>query len=410
MSNIESITFIEDGQTYDLEVNHKDHQFYLANGVLTSNSHAITYSMISYHTAYLKAHYPIEFLLANLMAEVGSTTPDAKSNIQKIKKELKQHRIKIIPPDINKSDRQYKIVDNKLITGLDAIKHVGEEAILDVLEKRPFKSFHDFMLRADSSKVRANVIQAFIASGCFDSFNLSRKSMFLYCSDYRKKLKDFSKKHNPFTEQFTYPWENSDEWSDSQLFALEDFYLEESFICKPYEAYEGFFDINHIKIADLKKAKDKTQIPHMRAIIRDFFEFKVKKEGSRYFGQPMIKAVIEDMNREQISCTIFPDRWKNVQERLKFINSKSTFDKGLAIAFNGSVNEYDGEKGLILDQIFDISMFPKKPDDLKAKKVSMKKSKIVDAPCVEDNLETLVEELEDNLYDDGLIDLDEELN
>ena len=66
-------------------------------------SHSILYSMTSYKTAYLKAHYPIEFLLANLMAEVKSNNPDARGNIEKIKKEIRKHKVKILPPDINKS-------------------------------------------------------------------------------------------------------------------------------------------------------------------------------------------------------------------------------------------------------------------------------------------------------------------
>jgi DNA polymerase-3 subunit alpha len=69
MSNIKSIKFIGKHQTYDLEVNHPDHQFYLSNGMLTSNSHAALYSMVSYRTAHLKCHYPLEFAVANIIAE-----------------------------------------------------------------------------------------------------------------------------------------------------------------------------------------------------------------------------------------------------------------------------------------------------------------------------------------------------
>src|ERR1035437_10765044 len=151
MSNIKCVKEIGEFQTYDLEVNHPDHQFYLSNGILTSNSHSTLYSMTSYKTAYLKAHFPIEFLMANLMAEIKSNSPDAKGNIEKIKKELRSHRIKITPPDINKSQLAYSISDgNKLLTGLDALKFVGEDAINEIIEKRPFNSFFDFMARLNS--------------------------------------------------------------------------------------------------------------------------------------------------------------------------------------------------------------------------------------------------------------------
>ena len=71
MTNIKTVKFIEPDITYDLEVDHRDHQFYLSNGMLSSNSHATFYSMLGYQTAYLKAHFPLEFLVANLMAEVN---------------------------------------------------------------------------------------------------------------------------------------------------------------------------------------------------------------------------------------------------------------------------------------------------------------------------------------------------
>src|ERR1019366_8231379 len=107
MTNIKSIKEIGEFQTYDLEVDHPDHQFYLTNGILTSNSHSTFYSMLAFTEAQLKAHYPIEFLLGKLMVEVQSGAPTAAANIDKIKAEIRSHKVKIIPPDINKSELRY---------------------------------------------------------------------------------------------------------------------------------------------------------------------------------------------------------------------------------------------------------------------------------------------------------------
>ena len=402
MSNIKSITFVGDHQTYDLEVNHPDHQFYLSNGMLTSNSHAVLYSMVSYKTAYLKAHYPVEFLLANLMAEVKSNTPDAKVNIERIKSELRGNKIKILPPDINKSKLQYSIVgENQLITGLDALKFVGDEAINDIVEKRPFTNFFDFMVRVDSKKVRANNIQALIASGAMDSFKLPRKTMFLYVSDYRKKLQAWCKKHDPTKEEFVYPWVQENDWSIPEKYALEQFYMGESFICKAPLAYGNFFKDDHITIKMIKNIKERTPVPSMKVLVKDFFEFKVKKESSKFYGQTMIKATIEDRHGEQSSLTIFPDRWKEMQYQIKQMRSKTVFDVGLAIHFSGSASLYEGEVGIIFDKLYNIYPAPVVPEDLKAKKVSLKESKKNEAA-------SLLEEIEHNLYDQGLIDLDSE--
>lgn len=404
MSNIASVKFIGEEQTYDLEVNHPDHQFYLSNGMLTSNSHAVLYSMTSYKTAYLKAHYPVEFLLANLMAEVKSNAPDANGNIQKIKKELRKNKVKILPPDINKSQLTFTISDdNKLITGLDALKFVGDEAIKDIIEKRPFKNFFDFMVRVDSKKVRANNIQALVACGALDSFNISRKLMFLYVSDYRKKLQVWLKKHDPSKEEFFYPWPNEGEWSLPEIYALEQYYMGESFICKPHIAYGDFFKDDHFTFSQIKKMKDKANVSSIRCIVKDFFEFKVKKETSKYYGQTMIKATLEDKSGEQCSCTIFPDRWKLLQERIAQINSKSSFSEGLALHFSANVNLYEDNVGIVFDKLFNLSIAPKLPEDLKAKKISLKEAKSNLDVQVTNNL---IEEIEDILYDEGLIDLD----
>lgn len=372
-------------------------------------SHSILYSITSFKTAYLKAHYPVEFLLANLMSEIGSNTPDAKANIDKYKSELREHKIKILPPNINTSKLSYTIMQDQLLTGLDALKFVGEDAIKDIIEKRPFKDFFDFMVRVDSRKVRANTIQALAAAGSMDSFGLSRKLIYLYCSDYRKKLQIWLKKHNPITEQFIYPWIDEKEWNIQELYALEQYYLGESFICAPTQAYGSFFKDNHRCFADLKKLKNRTKIFPIKGIVVNFFEFKVKKETSKFYGQPMIKAIIEDKNGDQCSCTIFPDRWQLISKRIKELQNKAVFEPGLALSFAGTTNIYEDEVGIILEDLFAIALAPKVPIDLKAKKVSLKKEKSSD--LIQQNNKNinnlqLLSEVEDNLYNLGLIDLD----
>jgi DNA polymerase-3 subunit alpha len=376
-------------------------------------SHSVLYSMTSYKTAYLKAHFPIEFLLANLMAEVKSNTPDARGNIDKIKKELRKHHVKITPPDINKAQLSYTIEEGtKLVTGLDAIKFVGEDAIKDILEKRPFSNFFDFMVRISSKAVRANSIQALAACGALDSFKIPRKLIFLYCSDYRKKLQVWLKKHDPLVDQFTYPWPNESEWTKPELYALEQFYLGEAFVCKPAVAYGVFFQGDFKTVTDIKKVKDKTNIGSFKGIVKDFFEFRVKKETSKYYGQAMIKAVIEDKNGDQCTCTIFPDRWQIVQKRIEELNKKSEFGVGMALHFSGNTNSYEDDIGIILDQLFNMAMPPNTPGDLKAKKINLKevksKSSVLEKDEKPKSPQELLDQIEDTLINEGLLDIDVE--
>jgi DNA polymerase III alpha subunit len=367
-----------------------------------NKSHAVLYSMISYHTAYLKAHFPVEFLLANLMAEIGSNAPDAEDNIAKIKKEIVKYKVKILPPDLNKSQLSYTLIeDNKLLTGLDALKFVSDEAINDIIEKRPFKDFTDFMARVDSRKVRANTIQALTSAGCLDNFGLNRKTIYLYCSDFRKKLQVWAKKHDHTKEKFEYPFPKEQEWSKQELYALEKEYLGESFTCKKKDAYGDFFHGEYVLFRDLKRIKSKTQVPSTKAEIVSIFTFKVKKEGSKFFGQEMAKVTMEDVRGDQMSVTVFPDRFTDINKIIKNVyKNKVKFDVGTVVHFSGSASVYEEEVNLILDRVYDMKPPPQMPEDLKARKISLKAKK---ETAVSSDLFT---ELEDELINEGLLDLD----
>lgn len=377
-------------------------------------AHAVLYSLLSFTTAYLKAHYPIEFLLANLMSEVQSGAKVAAENIDKIKREIKAMDVKILPLNINTSTMTYELVgSNQLMTGFDALKFVGKEAIEDILAKRPFKSFDDFMLRTNAHFVRSNTIQALIATGCFDGFGLSRKVMFLYCSDYRKKLQVWLKKHDPNKETFQYPWPVEKEWDMSELYALEKKSLGEAFICGKAVAYGNgkFFNgKGAIAFRDAKEMLNRDQISSVVGEIKSIFELRVKKAGSKFLGQPMMKATIEDASGEQMSLTVFPDAWKRVQKRVKELGGKGKFEPGYAIHFSGSINVYDDETGLVLEDLYSICAPPKAPADLKAHKVVVKRlaTKENMKEIKLEQTDEMIEDLEDGLFESGLIELDEE--
>lgn len=372
-------------------------------------SHSIMYSMISYYTAYLKAHYPVEFLLANLMSELKSNAKIAKSNIEKIKQELRNRGIKIVPPNINSSSLMYEIqADGSLLTGLEALKSVGNESLLEILRNRPFANFNDFMTRV---KLSSTAIQSLASSGCLDCFKIPRKLIYLYCSDYKKKLQVWLKKHDPHKDTFVYPWPDVQEWSTPELYALEKTFLGESFINKS-EAYVGFFDKPSTSIREIRNMHDRESIISIRAEIKSVFEFKVKKENSKYLGEPMVKATIEDQYGEQITLTIFPTKWKEVKSKIRErYGSKYKFEDGLAIHFAGTVNLYEDEIGVVLENLYACMPSPPVPKDLKAKKVSVKRTSKIGENIVPTNVDQtndLIDIFVDELFDEGLIDLEQE--
>lgn len=354
-----------------------------------NKAHAIAYSMISYTTAYLKAHFPLEFLLANLMEELNSNALNSEENVVKIKKEIKNLGIKILPPNINSSEMHYKMIDdNNLLTGLEALKFVSEDAIDEIVTKRPFSSFHDFMLRCNTTKMRSNAIQALAASGCLDSFGLPRKQMYLYCQEYRKKLQVWLKRHDPITDSFEFPFPDKKEWDKSELYALENHYVGEVFSVKKEHAYGDFFkDKKYSSLSYVKRQGDRQQIPSIKAEVRSVFELKVKKEGSKYLGQDMAKVSLEDVHGFPLSMTVFPDKWKEIKQ------NRHAIGVGTAIHFAGVTNVYNGEMGLILERLLKVAPPPQLPRNLSQKKLVKEKD-------VEKDNKDLIDELEDALFSD----------
>jgi len=362
-------------------------------------SHSIMYSMVSYYTAFYKANYTVEFLLANLIQESNSNSPDADKNCLKYKNELRQLDIKILPPDINLSSFNYSIShNNELITGFKGLKDVGEDAINDIITKRPFKNFFDFMVRRDTSKVRSSTIKALAASGAFDCFDLNRRTIYLYCADYGKKLQVWLKKNDPSVSEFKYPFPKEKDFSLQEKFALETKYMGESFSCKPKVGYKELFVRSNNTVVNINKMKDKYPVDPFHCIIRDYFEFKIKKEDSKLFGRLMAKCTVEDSDGQTISLTIFPD----ALDKLKDITRKLSIEiePGIGLKCTCVVNVYDGETGLICNDFYNVLPIPQPPSkqELADRKVSLRtpKTKDLNLSSIEDELinEGLIEEFE----------------
>lgn len=353
-----------------------------------NKSHAICYSMIGYQTAYLKAHYPLEFMVANLIHEDGTNAQTRDKNIQEYKKELRDSGIKILPPDLNKSQEVYSILDDgKILTGFSSLKSIGKDAIPEILEKRPFNSFDDFLTKIDNSKVRINSVYALASAGCLDGFGLTRRQICLYAADYRKKLQTWQERRPD--EEFVYPWpDDVAEWSVAEMFAQETYYLGEGLCCGIKEAYPGFFNnwaLNFSKVPEIfpeseSYGNQKFFIPAnvgvVQAVIKDLFTFTVKKETSKIFGQTMAKIDLEDPWGNIIPMTLFPSSLERFLERLRTLSrGKIDLEVGIAVHCAASINWYEGEPSLIFEDLRQVAPTPPRPKDLKPRKVTMKITK-----------------------------------
>jgi DNA polymerase III subunit alpha len=141
-----------------------------------NKSHAAAYAVVCYHTAYLKAHYPTEFMAALMTSDMGNT-----DKIVGYFTECRDLGIKVLGPDVNASQKNFAVADGAIRFGLAAIKNVGEGAVESVLavraESGPFASFFDFCRRVDLHKVNKRMLEGLIKAGAFDSTGAKRSQL-----------------------------------------------------------------------------------------------------------------------------------------------------------------------------------------------------------------------------------------
>jgi DNA polymerase-3 subunit alpha len=139
-----------------------------------NKSHSAAYALVSYQTAWLKAHYPAEFMAAVLSADMDNT-----DKVVVLIEECRTMKLAIAPPDINQSEFRFTVAGRGgVVYGLGAIKGVGENAIDDLIAERtrngPFKDLFDLCKRIDLRKANRRVLEALIHAGALDSFNPNR--------------------------------------------------------------------------------------------------------------------------------------------------------------------------------------------------------------------------------------------
>lgn len=142
-----------------------------------NKSHSASYALIAYQTAWLKAHYPAQF-----MAAVLSSDMDKTDKVIVFLAECESMKLKMLPPDVNESAYFFTVIDNNTLRyGLGAIKGMGEAAIENIVELRksggPYRDLFDFCARVDLKKINKRSLEALIKSGAFDCFQQNRATL-----------------------------------------------------------------------------------------------------------------------------------------------------------------------------------------------------------------------------------------
>lgn len=284
-----------------------------------NKSHSAAYALIAYQTAYLKTHYPVELMAALLTSEMHSI-----DGVVKYIAECKIHGIAVLPPDVNESEIEFTVVDQKIRFGLVAVKNVGEGAIETILEKRKegnFTSLFDFCQRVDLRKVNKRVIEALIKCGAFDSTGACRSQMMAVLEDaisFGQRVQ--REKGDPQLGLFDMggtspslinapPLPNITEWDQSQLLTNEKDSLGFYISGHPLSGYEDILEkFTSADTLTIQEIADKTAI-RIGGLVRGVKVIRTKK------GEPMAFVTLEDMHGT-VEITVFSSLYAEIVDLL----------------------------------------------------------------------------------------------
>jgi DNA polymerase-3 subunit alpha len=296
-----------------------------------NKSHSVAYSIISYHTAWLKTHFPADFMAALLSSQIGDT-----DNVVKYINEARQLHVpgakepglEILPPDVNESGYKFTVIgETKIRFGLGAIRNVGRTAIDSIISARkkdgPFKSIFDLCERIDLRICNKRVLEALIFAGAMDSLGGHRGQL---AAALDTAIREGSlKQEDVATGQvslFGGPVDSADQtetshalpniqsWTESERLAREKEILGFYISGHPLERFRAEAEIfaTHL-VSDLGQWRPE---PMTLAVVVT----SIKRQISKRTGSEFARLTIEDFSG---SCEvlIFPEKWATLNDQIR---------------------------------------------------------------------------------------------
>ncbi len=286
-----------------------------------NKSHSAAYALISYQTAYLKAHYPAQFMAALLSCDMNNT-----DKIVLYINECREHDIDVRPPDINESIINFSVRNDSIRFGLAAVKNVGKAALESIIEEREangkYSSLEDFCNRVDSRKVNSRVIESLIKSGSFDSLGCKRSQLMAVLEQAMDKAKAVQRDKqsgqmslfalSPTTdtaEKSGIVLPDIPEWEEREKLAKEKETV--GFYLTGHPLDEAIHEIKTIADTDLAGLADfgEDQPVRVGGLIRSCKQLKSKK------GDPMAFITVEDL-LNSVEVIVFPDTFSRCYQLL----------------------------------------------------------------------------------------------
>jgi DNA polymerase III subunit alpha len=321
-----------------------------------NKSHSAAYALITYQTAYLKAHYPLDFMVALMTSKMGNST-----EVTKCIAECREKGIVVLPPDVNLSQLDFAVVEDKIRFGLAAIKNVGAGAIESILEAKKkggeFQSLIDFCQRVDLRRVNRRVVESLIKCGAFDSLGVGRARLMAFLPEAlevgQQRQKDQSE--NQFS-LFAMAGDSGlsrpeivpplvEEWRESQKLSFEKEILGFYITGHPLTRHtESLPDLKIVDIQSLSEVEDKENV-RLVGMMAALKEINSKK------GERMAFATIEDLTGT-CEVIIFSDIYRKTSAVLKeegplWISGLTTKDeKGVKVIANDIMSLAEAEEKL----------------------------------------------------------------
>ena len=311
-----------------------------------NKSHSVAYAIIAYYTAYLKAHFPVEFMAAALTSE--------KSDVERIAfliDECKDMKIEVLQPDVNESFRNFSVIpkEKKIRFGLLAIKNVGENIVETILQERKnnghFVDFADFVSRIDTKDFNKKSMEALIKTGAFDNFE-TRGKLLSNLEDILAFNREIRKnKTNSQASLFgglakappTFQLKDSPDTPDKEKLLWEKELLGLYISSHPLENVKSYLQKKALPINQLKD-----QFPRQKIKIGGIVS-SIKKILTKQ-GQPMLFVKVEDLT-DKAEVVVFPTIFE------KFGDS---FQENKIVLVTGRVDFRDNSPKLICEEIEEI--------------------------------------------------------
>ncbi|MCR9248083.1 MAG: DNA polymerase III subunit alpha [bacterium] len=314
-----------------------------------NKSHSTAYGLVTYQTAWLKAHYPIEFTAANLTVE--------SQNSDKIKEfvdECRRADIEILQPDINRSLRYFGVEDGKIRYGLGAIKGVGTRLADAIVEHRKehgdFDSLEDLCEQLDSTVLNKTALEAFAQSGAFDQLGRSRAANFdaiesalrssaIAREDRRKGQKMLFAPPKMEAPTKIDPLEPSDEWPDHEKLSREKESLGFYLSGHPFEKRGAFLRRIAGSGTDSTANLEPGAEVRLAGMVSSVRVLQIKQ--GRNAGKKMAKFLLEDLDG-QIGVTCFARTFETAKDRIV---------EDAIVFLTGRMDSNSDEPAILLDQI-----------------------------------------------------------